>query len=340
MTTSDFSSPLGARTLGQPEQSSDLAVSAVGLGCMGMSEFYGQTDEAESIATINRALDLGVTLLDTADMYGPFTNEQLVGRAISRRRDEVVLATKFGNVRDPDDPTKRRIDGSPEYVRSACDASLRRLGVDYIDLYYQHRVDPSVAIEETVGAMAELVAAGKVRRLGLSEASASTIRRAHATHPITALQSEYSLWTRDVEDEILPTLRELGIGLVPYSPLGRGFLTGTIETTESLDTDDFRRHNPRFQGGALESNLALLSAVRELAGAKQVTPAQLALAWVLAQGDDVVPIPGTKRVRYLEENAAAAFVELTAADLSALADAMPRGQVAGERYPDMSTIDR
>jgi aryl-alcohol dehydrogenase-like predicted oxidoreductase len=339
MTTTHISSPR-ARTLGQPEQGSDLAVSTVGLGCMGMSEFYGQPDEAESIATIHRALDLGVTFLDTADMYGPFTNEQLVGRAISRRRDEVVLATKFGNVRDPDNPTKRRIDGSPAYVRSACDASLRRLGVDHVDLYYQHRVDPSVAIEETVGAMAELVTAGKVRRLGLSEASASTIRRAHATHPITALQSEYSLWTRDVEDEILPTLRELGIGLVPYSPLGRGFLTGTIESTDSLDADDFRRNNPRFQGSALESNLSLLATVRGLAEGKGVTPAQLALAWVLAQGDDVVPIPGTKRVRYLEENVAAASVELTDADLGALADAVPREQVVGERYPDMSSIDR
>jgi aryl-alcohol dehydrogenase-like predicted oxidoreductase len=306
---------------------------------MGMSEFYGQPDEAESIATIHRALDLGVTFLDTADMYGPFTNEQLVGRAIASRRDEVVLATKFGNVREPDDPTRRRIDGSPAYVRSACDASLQRLGVDHIDLYYQHRVDPSVAIEETVGAMAELVTAGKVRRLGLSEASASTIRRAHATHPITALQSEYSLWTRDVEDEILPTLRELGIGLVPYSPLGRGFLTGTIESTDSLDADDFRRNNPRFQGSALESNLSLLATVRQLAADKGVAPAQLALAWVLAQGDDVVPIPGTKRVRYLEENVAAASVELTDADLGALADAMPREQVVGERYPDMSSID-
>jgi aryl-alcohol dehydrogenase-like predicted oxidoreductase len=340
MTSSEAASRLPARTLGRPDRGSDLAVSALGLGCMGMSEFYGRADEGEAVETIHRALDLGVTFLDTADMYGPFTNEKLVGRAIAGRRDEVVIATKFGNVRDPDDPTKRRIDGSPEYVRSACDASLGRLGVDVIDLYYQHRVDRSVPIEETVGAMAELVTAGKVRRIGLSEASVSTIRRAHATHPVTALQSEYSLWTRDVEDEILPTLRELGIGLVPYSPLGRGFLTGTIEKTDSLAEDDFRRHNPRFQGEALERNLALLSTVRDLAADKQVTPGQLALAWVLAQGDDVVPIPGTKRVRYLEENVAAAAVELSSGDLAALDEAMPRGQVVGERYPDMSSIDR
>jgi aryl-alcohol dehydrogenase-like predicted oxidoreductase len=340
MTSSHETSRLGTRVLGRADQGSDLTVSALGLGCMGMSEFYGQTDEDEAVATIHRALDLGVTLLDTADMYGPFTNEQLVGRAVAGRRDDVVIATKFGNVRDPDDPTKRRVDGSPEYVRSACDASLRRLGVDHIDLYYQHRVDRSVAIEETVGAMAELVTAGKVRRLGLSEASVATIRRAHATHPITALQSEYSLWTRDVENEILPTLRELGIGLVPYSPLGRGFLTGTIDSTESLADDDFRRRNPRFQGDALQRNLALLSTVRRLAEDKQVTAGQLALAWVLAQGDDVVPIPGTKRVRYLEENVAAAAVELTDTDLATLAEAMPPEQVVGERYPDMSSIDR
>jgi aryl-alcohol dehydrogenase-like predicted oxidoreductase len=340
MTSSNQSSGLGTRLLGRSEHGSELTVSEIGLGCMGMSEFYGETDESEAIATIHRALDLGVTLFDTADMYGPFTNEQLVGRAISGRRDDVVVATKFGNVRDPDNPRKRRIDGSPEYVRSACDGSLQRLGVDHIDLYYQHRVDRSVPIEETVGAMAELVAAGKVRRIGLSEASVSTIRKAHATHPITALQSEYSLWTRDIEDEILPTLRELGIGLVPYSPLGRGFLTGTIENTDSLADDDFRRHNPRFQGEALERNLALLSAVRELAADKHVPPGQIALAWVLAQGDDVVPIPGTKRVRYLEENVAAAAVELTESDLTALDKAMPPEQVAGERYPDMSSIDR
>jgi aryl-alcohol dehydrogenase-like predicted oxidoreductase len=330
---------LTTRTLGSAAQGSDLTVSELGLGCMGMSEFYGTTDESEATRTIQRALDLGVTLLDTADMYGPFTNEQLVGRAIQGRRDEVVVATKFGNVRDPDNPASRRIDGSPEYVRTACDASLTRLGVDHIDLYYQHRVDKTVPIEETVGAMAGLVEAGKVRRIGLSEASVGTIRRGHATHPITALQSEYSLWTRDIEDEILPTLRELGIGLVPYSPLGRGFLTGTITSTESLSEDDFRRHNPRFRGAALERNLALVKAVRDLAADKGVTAGQLALAWVLAQGADVVPIPGTKRVGYLEENVQAAFVELTPGDLDALSGAIPRGAVEGERYPDMSSID-
>ncbi|MET0692583.1 MAG: aldo/keto reductase [Propionibacteriaceae bacterium] len=311
----------------------------MGLGCMGMSEFYGTIDESEAVATIHRALDLGVTFLDTADMYGPFTNERLVGDAITSRRDEVVLATKFGNVRDPESPTKRRIDGSPDYVRWACDQSLSRLGVDHIDLYYQHRVDKSVPIEETVGAMAELVTAGKVRRLGLSEASADTIRRAHAVHPITALQTEYSLWTRHIESEILPLLRELGIGLVPYSPLGRGFLTGTITSTDSLDASDFRRHNPRFQGEALDANLALVQAVRELADAKGVTAGQLALAWVLAQGDDVVPIPGTKRVAYLEENVGAAAIQLTDADLADLAEAVPASAVVGERYPDMSSID-
>ncbi|MDX6298624.1 MAG: hypothetical protein QOI51_2481 [Nocardioidaceae bacterium] len=327
------------RTLGSASRGADLEVSALGLGCMGMSEFYGTTDEAEAVRTIHRALDLGVTLLDTADMYGPFTNEQLVGRAIKDRRDEVVLATKFGNVRDPDDSSVRRIDGSPEYVRRACDASLARLGVDHIDLYYQHRVDKTVPIEETVGAMAELVEAGKVRRLGLSEASAATIRRAHATYPVTALQSEYSLWTRDVEDEILPTLRELGIGLVPYSPLGRGFLTGTISSAEDLAQDDFRRTNPRFVGEALDRNLALVAAVRELAEQKGVTAGQLALAWVLAQGDDIVPIPGTKRVGYLEENVHAVAVRLTDDDLAALDKAVPRDAVEGERYPDMSSID-
>ena len=326
---------LSTRVLGTGDAA--LTVSALGLGCMGMSEFYGTADESEAVATLHRALDLGVTFLDTADMYGPFTNEKLVGGAIADRRDQVVLATKFGNVRDPDDPTNRRIDGSPAYVRSACDASLQRLGVDHIDLYYQHRVDKSVPIEETVGAMSELVTAGKVRHLGLSEASAETIRRAHAVHPVTALQTEYSLWTRHVEDEILPTLRELGIGLVPYSPLGRGFLTGTITSTDSLDPSDFRRHNPRFQGDALDANLAIVAAVRAVAERKGATPGQLALAWVLAQGDDVVPIPGTKRVRYLEENVAAAAVELTADDLAELEQAVPAA--VGERYPDMSSID-
>ena len=337
MTTSP--SPLPVRVLGRGDaQRPGLAVSALGLGCMGMSEFYGTADESEAVRTIHRALDLGVTLLDTADMYGPFTNERLVGGAIADRRDQVVLATKFGNVRDPDDPTLRRIDGSPAYVRSACDASLQRLGVDHIDLYYQHRVDRSVPIEETVGAMAELVTAGKVRHLGLSEASADTIRRAHATYPITALQTEYSLWTRDLEAEILPLLRELGIGLVPYSPLGRGFLTGTITSTDDLDADDFRRRNPRFADDALQANLSIVDTVREVADALGATPGQVALAWVLAQGDDVVPIPGTKRVAYLEENVAAASVTLGADDLARLTDAVPAA--VGERYPDMSSIDR
>ena len=329
------SAALGARALGTQ---SPLTVSTMGLGCMGMSEFYGTTDESEAAATINRALDLGVTFLDTADMYGPFTNEQLVGRAIGSRRDEVQLATKFGNERLPDG-TRVGVNGRPEYVRKACDASLARLGVDHIDLYYQHRVDKTVPIEETVGAMAELVAAGKVRHLGLSEASVMTIRRAHAVHPVTALQTEYSLFTRHVEDEILPTLRELGIGLVPYSPLGRGILTGAIKSLDSLAPDDFRRHNPRYQGTALENNLALVARIEEIAGEKGVTPGQLALAWVLAQGDDVVPIPGTKRVRYLEQNVAAAGVHLDTEDLARLDRAVPREAVAGERYPDMSSID-
>lgn len=321
----------------QKRQIGSLTVSALGLGCMGMSEFYGTTDEQTGIDTIRRALDLGVTFLDTADMYGPFTNEQLVGRAIAGRRDEVQLATKFGNERNPDGSWVG-INGSPDYVARACDASLQRLGVDHIDLYYQHRVDRTVPIEETVGAMAELVEAGKVRHLGLSEAGADTIRRAHAVHPITALQTEYSLFTRDLEDEILPTIRGLGIGLVPYSPLGRGILTGAIGTG-SLEDGDFRSSNPRFQGDALDANLALVEKVREIAAAKGCTPGQLALAWVLAQGDDVVPIPGTKRVRYLEENVGAADVELTADDLASLEQAVPRDAVVGQRYPDMSSID-
>jgi aryl-alcohol dehydrogenase-like predicted oxidoreductase len=329
--------PLGRRTLGV---TSPLTVSAMGLGCMGMSEFYGTGDEQQGVDTIRRALDLGVTFLDTADMYGPFTNERLVGKAIADRRDEVELATKFGNERS-EDGARLGINGKPGYVRSACDASLERLGVDHIDLYYQHRVDQTVPIEETVGAMAELVAAGKVRHLGLSEASAETIRRAHAVHPITALQTEYSLFTRDLEDEILPTIRELGIGLVPYSPLGRGLLTGAITSEDAFEGNDSRRtaYFPRFQGEALDANLVLVARIRELASARGVTPGQLALAWVLAQGDDVVPIPGTKRIPYLEENAGAAAIELTADELAALTAAVPRDAVVGARYGDMSHID-
>ncbi|MEV4438791.1 aldo/keto reductase [Streptomyces sp. NPDC049577] len=307
-----------------------LRVPALGLGCMGMSDYYAPGDEAGSLATIRRALDLGAGFLDTADAYGPFTNEELVGRAIAGRRDEVVLATKFGVERRPDG-TAVGVNGRPEYVRSACEASLRRLGVDHIDLYYQHRVDPDVPVEETWGAMAELVAAGKVRHLGISEAAPATIRRAHAVHPITAGQYEYSLFTRDVEDAHLPVLRELGIGLVAYSPVGRGLLTGAF-STEAYGERDFRRTAPRFQDGNLAANLALVERVRALAGAKGVTPAQLALAWVLAQGPDVTAVPGTKRVRYLEENAAAADVTLTAGDLAALDEAVPRDAVAGERY--------
>ena len=328
---------LTTRTLGTD---SALTVSSLGLGCMGMSEFYGTPDEQGGLDTLRRALDLGVTFLDTADMYGPFTNERLVGRALAGRRDEVQLATKFGNVRG-EDGARLGIDGSPDYVRRACDASLQRLGVDHIDLYYQHRVDPRTPIEETVGAMQELVEAGKVGHLGLSEASAETIRRAHAVHPVTALQTEYSLFSRDLEDEILPVLRELGIGLVPYSPLGRGLLTGAISTEGPGEESDSRRtaYFPRFQGEALESNLALVARVRSLAEAKGCTPGQLALAWVMAQGEDVVPIPGTKRVRYLEENVGAAEVDLTADDLTALEQAVPREAVAGARYGDMSSID-